>query len=79
MQPVDRRAAIHAQAPARPSFDVASVKVNKPIRIERPQLQLQANGLVTATNFPLEMDKMLKAGNETPKSFAQKLVQLING
>jgi multiple sugar transport system substrate-binding protein len=40
-------------------------------------LKIARNAKV-ATNFPLEMDKMLKAGNETPKSFAQKLVQLIN-
>ena len=32
-----------------------------------------------ATNFPLEMDKMIKAGNETPQSFSQKLAALING
>ena len=32
-----------------------------------------------ATNLPLEMDKMIKAGNETPQSFTQKLAALING
>ena len=32
-----------------------------------------------ATNLPLEMDKMIKSGNETPKSFSQKLAALING
>jgi multiple sugar transport system substrate-binding protein len=32
-----------------------------------------------ATNLPLEMDKMIKSGNETPKSFSEKLCKLING
>ena len=31
------------------------------------------------TELPLLVDKMLKAGNETPQSFSGKVVQLING
>jgi multiple sugar transport system substrate-binding protein len=31
------------------------------------------------TELPLLVDKMFKAGNETPQSFSGKVVQLING
>lgn len=38
-----------------------------------------AGNAEVATNLPLLMDRLLKAGKETPLSFSQKLVQLING
>jgi len=38
-----------------------------------------ARNAKVATDFPLEVDKMLKAGNETPQSFSQKVVTLLNG
>jgi multiple sugar transport system substrate-binding protein len=38
-----------------------------------------ARNAEVATNFPLVIDKMIKAGNETPKSFSEKLVRLLNG
>jgi multiple sugar transport system substrate-binding protein len=38
-----------------------------------------AGNATVATELPLLVDRMLKAGNETPSSFSGKVVQLING
>lgn len=38
-----------------------------------------AGNAKVAQELPVLVDKMLKAGNETPRSFSGKVVKLING